>query len=49
MSPGSRHGGAVTISAGEEAALLQVLVVDEIMCAVLRTPHIGEFSETLNC
>ena len=44
MSPRSRHGGACTISAGEEAALLQVFVVEEIMCAIYRTPQVGEFS-----
>ena len=49
MSPRSRHGGACTISAGEEAALLQVVVVDEIMCSVYQTPQVGEFSETLIC
>ena len=35
-SPGSRHGGAQTGSAGEETATLQVVVVEEIMCAIYR-------------
>ena len=35
-SPGSRHGGARTGSAGEETAGLQVVVVEEIMCAKCR-------------
>ena len=49
MSPWSRHGGACTISAGEEAAHLQVIVVEEIMCAIYRTPQVGEFSQALIC
>ena len=49
MSPRSRHGGAFTISADEEAARLQVVVVEEIMCAVYRTPQVGEFSQALIC
>ena len=47
MSPRSRHGGACTISAGEEAALLQVVVVEEIMCAIYRTPQVGEIIKTI--
>ena len=43
-SPGSRHGGARTGSAGEETAGLQVIVVEEIMCVIYRTPEVGEFS-----
>ena len=45
-SPGSRHGVARTGPTGEEMALLQVVVVEEILCAIYRAEQ-GEFSETL--
>ena len=47
-SPGSRHGGARTGSAGEETATLQVVVVEEMMCAKCRAEQ-GEIGKTLVC
>ena len=45
-SPGSRHGVARTGPTGEEIATLQVVVIEEILCAIYRAEQ-SEFSETL--
>ena len=45
-SPGSRHSVTRTGPAGEEAATLQVVVEDEIMCVIYRAEQ-GEVRKTL--